>query len=71
MKDYNRLNKSEIEFLSKYSDDFHEALKKVRLELEGPELDDPKYWELKNEISKIKKNIEKLTEFVDSKTGGY
>lgn len=71
MKDYNRINKKEIEFLSKYSEDFHEAMKILINKVNGPKLDDPKYWELKTQITKLNEKLDKLQEFIENKTGGY
>jgi len=69
MKDYNRLNKKELEFLKKYSENFHEALKVIILKLEGPKLDDPKYWELKNELKKLEEKMNKMQDFVNNHSG--
>ncbi len=66
-----RLNKLEVEFLSTYGLEFHAAMKKIIEKMQGPKLDDPKYWELKKEISKINEKLEKLQKFVDEKSGGY
>ena len=71
MQNLNRLNKLELEFLNGLDPDFHKAMKILIDKVNGPKLDDPKYWELKTQITKLNEKLDKLQEFIENKTGGY
>jgi len=69
MKNIQRLKKKEIEFFSQFNDNFHLSVDEIIQKINGPKINDPKYWELKTEINKLKNKLEKLQDFIDAHTG--
>lgn len=71
MKPFNRFNQTELEFLERFDNDFHKAMKQVMLEIDGPKIDDPKFHELSKRMDKLRKDLSELEDTVNNKGGGY
>lgn len=71
MRSFNRFNDAEIQFLERFNEDFHAAMKQVMLKIDGPAIDDPKFEVLSSRIEKLEKKLGELDEFVNNKAGGY